>query len=146
MDEYILAIAPEAGTEQARKFRSGFYYLAKELNIPYLPIELDFKNRRFHIQKEQFVSLSFEEESLKIISLFEGVGGALREFKMLEEEESIWQWLEEGAVIYVCGDARGMAPDVHKALIQIVENNSSYNGSEFMEQLDKQKRYMRDIY
>jgi len=33
------------------------------------------------------VSLSFEEESLKIISLFEGVGGALREFKMLEEGE-----------------------------------------------------------
>jgi len=87
MEEYVLAIAPEAGTEQVKKFRSGFYYLAKELDIPYLPIELDFKNRRFHVQKEQFVSTSFEEESKKIISLFEGVEGALREFKMLEETE-----------------------------------------------------------
>mgnify|MGYP006063360447 FL=1 len=87
MEEYVLAIAPEAGTEQVKKFRSGFYYLAKELDIPYLPIELDFKNRRFHIQKEQFVSMSFEEESKKIISLFKGVEGALREFKMLEETE-----------------------------------------------------------
>ena len=38
-------------------------------------------------KKEQFVSMSFEEESKKIISLFEGVEGALREFKMLEETE-----------------------------------------------------------
>ena len=87
MEEYVLAIAPEAGTEQVKKFRSGFYYLAKELDIPYLPIELDFKNRRFHVQKEQFVCMSFEEESKKIISLFEGVEGALREFKMPEETE-----------------------------------------------------------
>ena len=61
--------------------------IAKELNIPYLPVELDFKNRRFHVQKEQFVTMSFEEESEKIISLFEGVYGALREFTMLEETE-----------------------------------------------------------
>ena len=87
MDEYVLCIAPEAGTEQVKKFRSGFYYLAKELNIPYLPVELDFKNRRFHVQKEQFVTMSFEEESEKIISLFQGVNGALREFTMLEETE-----------------------------------------------------------
>ena len=87
IDEYVLCIAPEAGTEQVKKFRSGFYYLAKELNIPYLPVELDFKNRRFHVQKEQFVTMSFEEESEKIISLFEGVNGALREFTMLEETE-----------------------------------------------------------
>ena len=38
-------------------------------------------------QKEQFVSMSFEKESKKIISLFEGVEGALREFKMPEETE-----------------------------------------------------------
>ena len=50
-------------------------------------MELDFKNRRFHVQKEQFVTMSFEEESEKIISLFEGVNGALREFTMLEETE-----------------------------------------------------------
>ena len=87
LDEYVLVIAPEAGTEQVKKFRSGFYYLAKELNIPYIPIELDFENRRFHVQKEQFVSMSFEEESEKIKFLFKGVKGALREFKMLEEKE-----------------------------------------------------------
>ena len=31
MEEYVLAIAPEAGTEQVKKFRSGFYFLAKEM-------------------------------------------------------------------------------------------------------------------
>ena len=50
MDNYLLLIAPEDGTELVPKFRSGFYYLAKELNIPYVPVEIDFKNRAFNIR------------------------------------------------------------------------------------------------
>ncbi len=68
MDNYLLLIAPEAGTELVPKFRSGFYYLAKELNIPYVPVEIDFKNRAFNIRSPENVTSSFEEESKKIIS------------------------------------------------------------------------------
>ena len=84
MDNYILLIAPEAGTELVPKFRSGFYYLAKELNIPYVPVEIDFKNRAFNIRSPENVTSSFEEESKKIISIFEGVEGATRVFTMSE--------------------------------------------------------------
>ena len=84
MDNYLLLIAPEAGTELVPKFRSGFYYLAKELNIPYVPVELDFKNRAFNIRSPENVTSSFEEESKKIISIFEGVEGATRVFTMSE--------------------------------------------------------------
>ena len=86
-DNYILVIAPEAGTEPVKKFRSGFYFLAKGLNIPYVPIEIDFKNRCFKIHQYRFVKGSFEEESDKIIDLFDGVQCATRTFKMLSEKE-----------------------------------------------------------
>ncbi len=82
IDSYLLLIAPEAGTEIANKFRSGFYYLAKELDIPYVPVEIDFKNRAFNIREPEKVSSNFEEESKKVIQIFDGVEGATRVFTM----------------------------------------------------------------
>jgi hypothetical protein len=57
------------------------------MNIPYVPIEIDFKNRSFNIQEPHFVVGTFEEESLKLEKLFEGVEGATRTFTMLKEKE-----------------------------------------------------------
>ncbi len=82
IDNYLLLIAPEAGTEIANQFRSGFYYLAKELDIPYVPVEIDFKNRAFNIREPEKVSSNFEEESKKVIQIFDGVEGATRVFTM----------------------------------------------------------------
>jgi hypothetical protein len=83
IDNYILVIAPEGGVEAVEQFRSGFYYLAKGLNIPYVPIEIDFKNRCFGVLKPKFINGTFEEESEKIAELFDGVAGATRTFRML---------------------------------------------------------------
>ena len=87
IDNYILVIAPEAGTEPVSEFRSGFYYLAKGLNIPLVPIAIDFKNRCFSIRQYYFVKGTFEEESQKLVDQFKGVQGATRVFKMLEKTE-----------------------------------------------------------
>ena len=57
--------------------------IAKGLNIPYVPIEIDFKNRCFAIQEPKYITGTFEQESEKIASLFSGVEGATRTFKML---------------------------------------------------------------
>ena len=84
IDNYLLLIAPEAGTEVAHKFRSGFYYLAKELDIPYVPVEIDFKNRAFNIRNPERVASNFEDESKKVINIIEGVQGATRVFSMSE--------------------------------------------------------------
>ncbi|MAE33350.1 MAG: hypothetical protein CL493_03405 [Actinobacteria bacterium] len=83
LNNYILVIAPEGGVEAVEQFRSGFYYLAKGLNIPYVPIEIDFKNRCFGILEPEFINGTFEEESEKIAELFDGVTGATRIFRML---------------------------------------------------------------
>ena len=86
IDNYILLIAPEAGTEVIEKFRSGFYYLAKELDIPYVPVEIDFKNRAFNLRNPEKVTSNFEDESQKVIKIFEGVEGATRTFTMSKQK------------------------------------------------------------
>jgi sulfite reductase (NADPH) flavoprotein alpha-component len=69
--------------------------------------------------------------------------------KMLEQAAPIWAWLQEGASIYVCGDASRMAKDVHNTLHKIVEqegNMSVEAATEFVETLKDQHRYHRDVY
>jgi sulfite reductase (NADPH) flavoprotein alpha-component len=69
--------------------------------------------------------------------------------KMLEHAAPFWNWLQEGAAIYVCGDASRMAKDVHHTLHKIVEqqgNMSSDAAAEFVQTLKDQHRYHRDVY
>ncbi len=69
--------------------------------------------------------------------------------RILENAEQVWQWLQDGAYIYVCGDATRMAKDVHEALIQVVElqgNKTREQAEEWVNTLRKEKRYQRDVY
>jgi sulfite reductase (NADPH) flavoprotein alpha-component len=69
--------------------------------------------------------------------------------RMLEHSREIYEWLEEGAHFYVCGDAARMAKDVDVALHQIVEKEGSKSpetAAEYVEALRKTKRYKRDVY
>ncbi|MFK7850319.1 MAG: assimilatory sulfite reductase (NADPH) flavoprotein subunit [Akkermansiaceae bacterium] len=69
--------------------------------------------------------------------------------RMLENAEELYEWLEEGAHIYVCGDAGRMAADVHEALLSIIETQGKKTREEAVEyaaQLKKAKRYQRDVY
>lgn len=69
--------------------------------------------------------------------------------RMIERAEELYQWLEEGAHFYVCGDANRMAHDVHEALISVVENQAGVTreaAEAYVEDLKKTKRYQRDVY
>lgn len=69
--------------------------------------------------------------------------------RMLEQAAELYAWLEQGAYLYVCGDASRMAPDVHEALRQIGMKQGSLseeNASQWLEQLVRDGRYVRDIY
>ena len=69
--------------------------------------------------------------------------------KMLENGAELFEWLEEGAHFYVCGDASRMAADVHEALISVVKNYGAMSreeAEEYVEGLKKAKRYQRDVY
>ncbi len=69
--------------------------------------------------------------------------------RIIEHAKEIYQWLQEGAHVYVCGDATRMARDVHEALISVVEfqDGISREAAEaYVEELKKSKRYQRDVY
>ena len=69
--------------------------------------------------------------------------------RLLAQAETVYQWLESGAHLYVCGDMNHMAKDVHQALIEIIEQQSERTKEEatdWLDQLISEKRYQRDIY
>jgi sulfite reductase (NADPH) flavoprotein alpha-component len=69
--------------------------------------------------------------------------------RMLENASELWNWLEQGAHFYVCGDATRMAKDVDKALHEIVQTaggRSEEAASEYIQKLKSDKRYQRDVY
>jgi sulfite reductase (NADPH) flavoprotein alpha-component len=69
--------------------------------------------------------------------------------KMLEQAPLFWSWLQEGACVYVCGDATRMAKDVDAMLHTIVEQQGNLNREasvEYIQNLKDQHRYHRDVY
>ncbi len=69
--------------------------------------------------------------------------------KMYEEKKQIWSWIQEGAVIYVCGDASRMAKDVEATLQTIIKEESGCSEEDsrlFIKNLRSQKRYLLDVY
>jgi sulfite reductase (NADPH) flavoprotein alpha-component len=69
--------------------------------------------------------------------------------RMLQAASELWQWLQEGAHFYVCGDAKRMAKDVDDALHQIIETQGGKTADEaaaYVAQMKKEKRYARDVY
>ncbi len=69
--------------------------------------------------------------------------------RMLENAAELWQWLQQSAHFYVCGDASRMAKDVDAALHQIAETAGGLSKEaavEFMKKLKADKRYQRDVY
>ncbi|WP_110896216.1 assimilatory sulfite reductase (NADPH) flavoprotein subunit [Paenibacillus barcinonensis] len=69
--------------------------------------------------------------------------------RMLEHSKELYQWLQEGASIYICGDEKKMAHDVHAALITILQQEgglSPEQAADYMTRLQHEKRYQRDVY
>lgn len=69
--------------------------------------------------------------------------------RMLEQSKELYQWLVEGATVYVCGDEKNMASDVHDTLVTIIEREGSFSTEEahaYLAKMQQEKRYQRDVY
>jgi len=63
--------------------------------------------------------------------------------------EKVWKLLQDGAYIYVCGDAKFMAKDVKKAFVEIAKIHGHLNdelAEEYISHLSFQKRYCEDVW
>ncbi|WP_444685399.1 assimilatory sulfite reductase (NADPH) flavoprotein subunit [Alkalicoccus luteus] len=69
--------------------------------------------------------------------------------RILEQSKSVFEWLERGAFLYVCGDKDRMAGDVHEALRTVIVKESGRSEEEaeaYLKELRSEKRYQRDVY
>ena len=68
---------------------------------------------------------------------------------MYENKNEFYNWLESGAYLYICGDANRMAKDVEDMIIKIIMecSNISFDAAfEYLNNLKREKRYLRDVY
>jgi sulfite reductase (NADPH) flavoprotein alpha-component len=69
--------------------------------------------------------------------------------RMREVGRDLWAWIAEGAHVYVCGDAKHMAKDVERALIDVIASygvRSVNDAVTFVADLKKSGRYQQDVY
>jgi sulfite reductase (NADPH) flavoprotein alpha-component len=69
--------------------------------------------------------------------------------RMWEARRDLYAWLQEGAAIYVCGDAQAMAKDVNAMLVRIIADQSGQDADTAQATLDGLRRggrYLRDVY
>jgi len=69
--------------------------------------------------------------------------------RLHENAKEVYQWLEEGAHFYICGDMKNMARNVHDTLVTIIENEgvmSKEKAREYIGNMEKEKRLQLDVY
>ena len=69
--------------------------------------------------------------------------------RILENGEALFEWLEAGAHVYVCGDATRMAKDVEQALLDVIKTHGKKDdkaAKAYLIELRKAKRYQKDVY
>lgn len=69
--------------------------------------------------------------------------------RLLHHANEVWSWIQQGAVVYVCGDAKVMAKDVQKAFMQIAQQQGGLDtsqASEWLRGLRAAQQYREDVY
>jgi sulfite reductase (NADPH) flavoprotein alpha-component len=69
--------------------------------------------------------------------------------KLKQAGKDVFAWLETGAVVYVCGDAKYMAKDVEQALVHVIGEHGSMDRGDaehYLKDMQKHQRYLRDVY
>lgn len=110
-----------------RSFRSDFLYQAEWLEL----------RKRGVLQR---IEVAFSRD---------GVGKVYVQHRMREHGKELFAWLEDGAHLYVCGDAERMAPDVERALHDILRQHGGLTAdraAEYVLELQRERRYQKDVY
>ena len=69
--------------------------------------------------------------------------------RMWEARQALYRWLRDGAYLYVCGDAKAMAKDVHAMLLAIIADQSggdTESAAAELREMQQAGRYCRDVY
>ena len=79
-DEFRMTLSPEGTRKKVSKWRTGFYYIAKEANVPIIMFTLDFEYKQNNISEPFYPTDNVEEDFKAMRKFFEGVKGKIPEY------------------------------------------------------------------
>jgi sulfite reductase (NADPH) flavoprotein alpha-component len=128
----------EERRQQGAKGRSWLFFGARNASTDFL-YESDFRK----LEREGVLT------KLDLAFSRDGAHKVYVQHRMREHERELYEWIAGGAIIYVCGDAWSMAPDVHSTLAAILRQGACISDASARERLDQwleEGRYRKDVY
>ena len=109
------------------------------------------RHRNFDFFYEEFLTSLVQKNQLRLDVAFsrDQMDKRYVQHQILKNSQDLWNWLQEGAYFYVCGDAYPMAKEVEAALLHIFyeQGHLSEEGAKaYLKSLRQQKRYLADVY
>lgn len=74
-EQFILAMSPEGTRKKVKKWKTGFYYIAKGAQVPIVMATLDFENKHFKFSEPYYLTDNMEVDFKHFHSFFKGVKG-----------------------------------------------------------------------
>lgn len=145
----VIMIGPGTGLAPFRAFiQERVAVMATGLNLLYFGCRQKEQDFLYRTELENFVNSG----ALELQTAFSRAQRNKFYVQDLIREDSahLWDLLSTGAHVYVCGDARHMAHDVHAALCDVVKNSGGMTGADdaenFLSALEKKGRYQKDTW
>ncbi len=143
----IIMIGPGTGVAPFKSFIEARVRLGHKKNWLFFgekeqAHDFYYQNQFLDYEKNQFLKLTtaFSRDQKEKIYV---------QHRLKEHQKDLYRWIEEGAIVYICGDAKKMAKDVETQLIELFkeEKNLSFLEAEaIFKSLRQSKRIVFEVY